>query len=105
MAWFYLFIAGICEIIWAIGLKYTQGFTRIWPSIITVIVMSLSIFYLSRAIQSIPIGTAYAIWTGIGVIGTTALGILLFGESSDPLRLCCIFLIMAGIAGLRLLSS
>ncbi|MCW8802756.1 MAG: multidrug efflux SMR transporter, partial [Ignavibacteriaceae bacterium] len=87
MAWIYLFIAGLFEIGWAIGLKYTEGFTKLWPSFITIIGMILSFYFLSTAIKTIPIGTAYAIWTGIGAVGTAILGIFLFGESKEFIRL------------------
>lgn len=101
MAWIYLFIAGLMEIVWAIGLKYTQGFSRLGPSLVTVAAMIVSFLFLARALVNLPIGTAYAVWTGIGAVGTALLGILLFGESRDPLRLLCIALIVFGIAGLR----
>lgn len=101
MAWIYLFIAGLMEIVWAIGLKYTQGFSRLGPSLVTVAAMVVSFLFLARALVNLPIGTAYAVWTGIGAVGTAILGILLFGESRDPVRLLCIVLIVLGIAGLR----
>ena len=105
MSWIYLFIAGLFEIGWAIGLKYTAGFTKLWPSIITIIGMILSFYFLSNAVKSIPIGTAYAIWTGIGAVGTAILGILLFGESKEFVRLFFILLIVAGIVGLKVFSK
>ena len=105
MSWIYLFIAGLFEIGWAIGLKYTAGFTKLWPSIITIIGMILSFYFLSNAVKSIPIGTAYAIWTGIGAVGTAILGILLFGESKEFVRLFFILLIIAGIVGLKVFSK
>lgn len=105
MAWFYLFIAGLTEIGWAIGLKYTHGFTRLWPSVGTVLCMIVGFAFLSAALKTLPIGTAYAVWTGIGAVGTAVLGIVLFGESKDPARLLCILLIVAGIVGLRLTAS
>ncbi len=104
MAWVYLSIAGIFEIVWAIGLKFTDGFTRLWPSVGTVLAMGISMLCLSYALRVIPIGTAYAVWTGIGAVGTAILGIIFFGESRHALRLFCIFLIVAGIVGLRLSS-
>jgi quaternary ammonium compound-resistance protein SugE len=101
MAWLYLVIAGLFEIAWAIGLKYTEGFTRLWPSIWTLAGMVASIIFLARALRTIPLGTGYAVWTGIGAVGTAILGIVLFGESKDPLRLAFILIIVAGIVGLR----
>jgi quaternary ammonium compound-resistance protein SugE len=105
MAWVELFVAGVFEVTWAIGLKYTQGFSRFWPSAGTVAAMIASFFFLSRAVRSLPIGTAYAVWTGVGAVGTAILGMLLFGESREAARLVCIGLIVVGIAGLRLVSS
>ena len=105
MSWIYLFIAGLFEIGWAIGLKYTEGFTKLWPSVITVIGMILSFYFLSTAVKTIPIGTAYAVWTGIGAVGTAILGILLFGESKEIMRLFFILLIIIGIAGLKFYSK
>jgi quaternary ammonium compound-resistance protein SugE len=104
MAWLYLALAGVFEIAWAIGLKYTEGFTRLWPSVGTGAAMVVSLLLLAQAYRSIPIGTAYAVWTGIGAAGTAALGIVLFGESRDPLRLLCLLLVVAGIVGLRFSS-
>ncbi|HEY3197351.1 MAG TPA: quaternary ammonium compound efflux SMR transporter SugE [Nitrospirales bacterium] len=101
MAWLYLVIAGLFEIVWAIGLKYTDGFTRLWPSVWTLAGMVASIGFLAQALKTIPLGTAYAVWTGIGAVGTAALGIVLFGESKDPLRLTFILVIVGGIIGLR----
>lgn len=101
MAWLYLSLAGVFEIVWAIGLKYTDGFTRLWPSVGTAAAMLVSLLLLAEAYKSIPIGTAYAVWTGIGAAGTAALGIVLFGESRDPVRLLCLFLVVAGIVGLK----
>ena len=102
MAWAYLLVAGLFEVSWAVGLKYTDGFSRLWPSLATLIAMVLSVAFLELALRSLPLGTAYAVWTGIGVIGTTVLGIHLFGESAAVLRLGCIAIIVAGIVGLRL---
>jgi quaternary ammonium compound-resistance protein SugE len=102
MAWAYLLVAGLFEIGWAVGLKYTQGFSRFLPSLATLASMALSVGFLGLALRNLPLGTAYAVWTGIGVIGTAALGIHLFGEPAAPLRLACIALIVAGIVGLRL---
>lgn len=102
MAWMWLLIAGVFEVVWAVGLKYTEGFTRLVPSVITVVAMGVSFVFLSQALKSIPLGTAYAVWTGIGAVGTVILGMVLFDESRDFIRLVCIFVIVAGIAGLRL---
>jgi quaternary ammonium compound-resistance protein SugE len=100
--WFVLFLAGLCEIGWAIGLKYTDGFSRLWPSVGTIVSMIVSVVLLGWALKSLPLGTAYAVWTGIGILGTALLGMMLFSESADPLRLGCIGLIVAGIVGLKL---
>ncbi|GFE82711.1 putative multidrug resistance protein [Steroidobacter agaridevorans] len=104
MAWVLLLIAGLFEIGWAIGLKYTDGFTRLWPSIGTAISMIISVALLSWAMRSLPVGTAYAVWTGIGAVGTVVLGIVLFGEAMTVARLACVALIVAGILGLKLAS-
>ena len=104
MAWLVLFIAGLFEIGWAIGLKYTEGFTRLWPSVGTLTAMVISFGLLSYALKFLPVGTAYAVWTGIGAVGTAVLGILLFGEAVTVARILCILLIVAGIAGLKWLS-
>lgn len=104
MAWGYLAIAGLFEIGWAIGLKYSDGFSKPFPSVLTVAAMGLSIWFLAIAMRTIPIGTAYAVWTGIGAIGVAILGMLLFGESREFIRLACLFLIIAGIIGLKLVS-
>ena len=105
MAWLCLVAAGLLEIGWAIGLKYTQGFSRLWPSVATVACMALSFVLLAVALKSIPVGTGYAVWTGIGAAGTAVLGILLFGESRDVLRLLCIAMILAGVIGLKLTAA
>ncbi len=105
MKWIYLFIAGICEVGWALGLKYTQGFTKTMPSILTVIGMIASFYFLSLALKELPLGTAYAIWTGIGTVGTVFLGILFFKEPFDIVRLICIGFIVVGIIGLKIVSS
>lgn len=102
--WLYLAAAGIMEIAWAVGLKFTYGFTRFWPSVWTIGTMALSIFLLSLAVRTLPIGTAYAVWTGIGAAGTAAAGMLFLGEPREGIKVFCIFLILAGIAGLRLFS-
>lgn len=102
MAWFILFIAGICEIGWAVGLKYTEGFSRLVPSVLTAGAMIVSLVLLGFALKTLPVGTGYAVWTGIGAVGTAILGIVLFGESMEPMRLASIGLIVAGIVGLKL---
>ncbi len=104
MAWVILFFAGLFEVGWAIGLKQTEGFTRLVPTVLTVISMLVSLGLLGLALKTLPLGTAYAVWTGIGTVGTVLLGILLYGESSDVIRLACIGLIMAGIVGLKLVT-
>ncbi|MCT8990882.1 quaternary ammonium compound efflux SMR transporter SugE [Chelativorans sp. SCAU2101] len=104
MAWIALFAAGLFEVGWAVGLKYTDGFTRPWPTLATVASMVISLGLLGVALKSLPLGTAYAVWTGIGTLGTVVLGILLFGESAEALRLACIGLILAGIVGLKLIT-
>jgi quaternary ammonium compound-resistance protein SugE len=101
MAWIYLSLAGLFEVIWAVGLKYSDGFTRLWPSVGTVAAMLVSLLFLAQSLKALPLGTAYAVWTGIGASGTAVLGILLFGESRDPIRLLCILLVVAGIVGLK----
>jgi quaternary ammonium compound-resistance protein SugE len=105
MAWVYLVLAGFFEIGWAIGLKYTEGFTRLVPSILTGASMIVSVLLLGIALKSLPVGTGYAVWTGIGTIGTAILGIQLFGEPATPMRLASIGLIVAGILGLKLAAS
>ncbi|HEX2828894.1 MAG TPA: quaternary ammonium compound efflux SMR transporter SugE [Burkholderiales bacterium] len=105
MAWIYLTIAGVLEIVWAIGLKYTEGFTRVLPSAITIVAMIASIWFLALALKTIPLGTGYAVWTGIGAVGTAILGIALFNEPATAARLSCIALIVAGIVGLKLVSG
>lgn len=105
MAWVVLMIAGLFEVGWAVGLKYTDGFTRLLPTVATVASMVVSLGLLGLALKTLPVGTAYAVWTGVGTIGTAVLGVLLFGESADALRLGCIALIVAGIVGLKLVSA
>jgi len=105
MAWIALFVAGLFEIAWAIGLKYTEGFTRPLPSVLTVGAMIASIVLLGWAMKTLPVGTAYAVWTGIGAAGTVILGILLFGEPATVVRLACVGLILAGIVGLKLVTD
>lgn len=105
MAWVYLVVAGLLEVIWATSMKYSEGFTRLWPSVVTLGTMIVSFALLSMAMKALPLGTAYAVWTGIGAVGSVVLGIFLFGESSEPLRLFFAFLIVAGIAGLRFVQG
>lgn len=102
MPWIYLAFAGLLEVVWAVGLKYTEGFTRLWPSVITGSAMVASIVLLAMAVKTLPIGTAYAIWTGIGAVGAVLLGIVLFGDSASPLRLACVALVVLGMVGLKL---
>jgi quaternary ammonium compound-resistance protein SugE len=102
MAWLLLIVAGLCEIVWAIGLKYADGFTRFWPSVMTVVAMLVSIVLLGYAMKSLPVGTSYAVWVGVGAVGTAVLGIVLLGESASPGRLASLALIVAGIVGLKL---
>jgi len=104
VAWVYLTIAGLFEIGWAVGLKYSDGFSKPVPSFLTVVAMAFSIWLLALAMRTIPVGTAYAVWTGIGAIGVAVLGVVLFGESRELLRIVCLFLIIAGIIGLKLVS-
>ncbi len=104
MAWLFLVGAGLFEIGWAVGLKYTDGFTRLWPTAATIALMAVSLGLLGLALRSLPLGTAYAIWTGIGTIGTVILGIMLFGEAAGAMRLACIGLIVGGIVGLKLVT-
>ena len=104
MAWVILIIAGLFEIGWAVGLKYTEGFSRLWPSLGTVAAMIVSLVLLGLALKELPIGTAYAVWTGVGAVGTAILGIYLFGDAANFARLACIGLIVAGIIGLKLVT-
>jgi quaternary ammonium compound-resistance protein SugE len=105
MNWIILFVAGLFETSWAIGMKYSDGFTKLYPSIFTIITMAMSVYLLSVSLKTIPVGTAYAVWTGIGAVGTAILGIVLFGESKDLARVGFIFLIIVGIVGLRIFSG
>lgn len=105
MYWFILFLAGLFEIAWAVGLKYTDGFTRLWPSLGTAGAMLVSVWLLGWSLKALPLGTAYAVWTGIGVIGSAVLGVVLFSESVSVLRLISIGLIVLGVAGLKLATS
>ncbi|MDX9850980.1 MAG: quaternary ammonium compound efflux SMR transporter SugE [Anaerolineaceae bacterium] len=104
MAWLILLIAGLFEVVWAVGLKYTEGFTRLWPSVITAAGMVVSLYLLSVALKQLPIGTAYAVWTGIGAVGTALIGIFFLGEPRDIARVLSILLIVAGIVGLKVFS-
>ena len=102
MAWFALLLAGLLEIVWALGLKYSAGFTRFWPSVATLVAIAASFGLLGLSLKSVPFGTAYAIWTGIGAAGAAIAGIVLFGESADAARVGCVILIVAGTVGLKL---
>lgn len=104
MAWIYLVIAGLFEMGWAIGLKYTEGFSRLTPTVLTVLAMIASVALLGLALRELPVGTGYAVWTGIGTVGTAILGMILFGDAATVARLVSIGLIVAGIAGLKLFS-
>ena len=105
MAWIYVLAAGMLEVIWAVGLKYTDGFTRLWPSVVTVVTFAGSLFLLALAVRSIPIGTAYAMFVGIGAVGAAVLGIVLFGESTEAPRLFFLSLSIVSLIGLRLTSE
>jgi quaternary ammonium compound-resistance protein SugE len=105
MAWTYLILAGLLEIGWAVGLKYTAGFSRLGPSVLTIILMAASFGLLAQAVKSIPLGTAYAVWTGIGAAGTAVIGMTYFQESREVLRIGCLLLIVAGVVGLKLFAS
>ena len=104
MAWIWLVVAGVFEVMWAIGLKYTEGFTRIAPSAATLAAMAASVYFLALAVRTIPVGTGYAVWTGIGAVGVAILGMVLFNEPRTMLRIACILLIVAGIVGLKVFS-
>jgi quaternary ammonium compound-resistance protein SugE len=104
MSWVYLVVAGLLEVGWAVGLKYTAGFTRLWPSVLTLATMAGSVGMLGLALRALPLGTAYAVWTGIGTVGTAVFGMIMLGEPAGALRLLSIGLIVAGIAGLKLLT-
>ena len=104
MEWIILLVAGLFEISWAIGLKYSHGFTQLVPAVITIICMIASFYFLALALKSLPLGTAYAVWTGIGTLGTVILGIVLFKEPATALRLFCIALVICGITGLKLIT-
>jgi len=105
MSWFVLILAGLFEVVWSVGLKYTDGFSRFWPSALTLVAMAISVGLLALAVKTLPLGTAYAVWTGIGTIGAVLIGILLFNESASLARLACLGCIVAGIIGLKLVSN
>jgi len=105
MPWIWLIIAGLLEIAWAVGLKYADGFTKPWPSVLTVLLMLASFWCLAQAVKGLPLGTSYAIWTGIGAVGTAVAGIFLFREPATAARLACMVLIVAGIVGLKLATK
>lgn len=105
MAWLFLFIAGIFEVVWAMGLKYSNGFSKLYPSIITVIGMIISFYFLALAVKTLPIGTAYAVWTGIGAVGAVVLGMVLFNEPKDLIRILFVCFILIGIIGLKYTAS
>ena len=105
MPWLILLIAGLLEVGWAVGLKYTDGFTRLWPSLATLVALVASVLLLAVAVRHLPLGTAYAVWTGIGTAGTVMVGIAIFGESASALRLLCLAAIVGGIIGLKLVST
>ena len=104
MAWTCLVVAGLLEIVWAIGLKYTQGFSKLWPSVVTLCAMAASFNLLAAALKTIPVGTGYAVWTGIGAAGTAIIGMAFLGEPREVLRILCIVLIVAGVVGLKFAS-
>ncbi|KAF1685749.1 quaternary ammonium compound-resistance protein SugE [Pseudoxanthomonas broegbernensis] len=104
MSWIYLMLAGLFEIGFALGLKHTDGFTRLWPSLGTAAAAAVSLYLLTQALRTIPVGTAYAVWTGIGACGVALIGVVLLGESASPVRLACVGLIVAGVVGLKLAS-
>jgi quaternary ammonium compound-resistance protein SugE len=105
MAWGYLLLAALFEVGWAIGLKYTAGFTKFWPSLLTITAMIISLIFLALAVRTLPVGTAYAIWTGIGAVGTAILGMVLFAEPATAARLLCLALIISGVIGLKFASA
>lgn len=102
MAWTLLVLAGLLEVAWALGLKASEGFTRLWPSLFTVTTMLVSFYLLAQAMKTLPVGTAYAVWVGIGALGTVLLGILIYGDSASPLRLVSLALVLVGLVGLKL---
>ena len=102
MAWIYLLVAGILEVVWAIGMKYSEGWTKLYPSIFTIVSMIIGFYFLSQAVKILPLGTAYAVWTGIGTVGTVIFSIIFFKEPMDLIKIVCILLIVTGIVGLKL---
>lgn len=104
MAWVVLFVAGLFEVVWALGLKYTEGFSKLWPSVGTVAAMAVSFSLLAQALKTIPVGTGYAVWTGIGAVGTVIFGMVFSGEPRDAARIACLLLILLGIIGLKVVS-
>lgn len=102
MAWIYLILAGIFEVVWAVGLKYTDGFTRLWPTLIVIAFMAISIYLLALSARTIPIGTAYTVWAGLGAVGTVCVGIIWFSEPATFIRLLCVAMILTGVVGLKL---
>lgn len=102
MAWFYLIVAGALEVVWAVALKHTEGWTKLYPSVFTIVAMAVGFYFLSLAVKELPLGTAYAIWTGIGTIGTVIYGIVYFKEPVDLIKIVCVLLIVTGIVGLRI---
>lgn len=105
MPWFYLILAGLMEICWAVGMKYTNGFTRLWPTVGTAALMAASFYFMSLALKSIPLGTVYAVWTGIGAAGTAALGMIFYNEPREVARIACLVMIVAGTLGLKFFSG
>ena len=102
MAWIYLLIAGILEVVWAVGMKYSEGWTRLYPSIFTIVSMGIGFYFLSLAVKNLPLGTSYAVWTGIGTVGTVIFSLIFFKEPMDWIKMVCILLILTGIVGLKL---
>jgi len=105
MAWMYVVIAGLMEVGWATAMKYSEGFTKLWPSVVTIVLMLVSFGLLNHSMKTLPLGTAYGVWTGIGAVGTVLVGILFLGEPRDLVRIVCILLILSGIVGLKLTSQ
>lgn len=104
MSWIWLLLAGLLEVVWAVGLKYSQGFTRFWPGVATVVAMVGSVFLLALAVKTLPLGTAYAVWTGIGAVGTVVFGMVVLGDPATAGRIVCLAMIIGGIAGLKMFS-
>lgn len=105
MAWIYLLVAAVFEVQWAVTLKYTEGFSRLWPSVACALGMIVSVYFLALAQRTLPVGTSYAVWTGLGAVGTAIFGMLLFNESREIARVLCILLIVAGVLGLKLVTK